>query len=146
MARGRGDVTFEVELEIRGLGEGDVIEISNGGIIQHHEVIRVKRVNIETKYNGGIYNIPFILYKKTIKKIDPMEALKKLNENREEYKTLKPGEPFFFKANNGKDAILLYFMHLEPGRIVGKSPVGDRTWRIDETMYGGKIQMPVFTR
>ncbi|MNB72095.1 hypothetical protein D3C81_333630 [compost metagenome] len=139
----RGNVSFEVEMEIRGLAEGDIIEISNG---EHHEVIRVKRVNIETKHNDQCFNVPLTMYRKVIKKKTKDEKNKELDLKREEYKTLKPGEPFYFVSNGVKEAVLLYFMHLEPGKIVGKSPVGDRTWRIDEAMYGGKVKMPAFTK
>lgn len=137
---GRGNVSWEIAMEINKLREGDQIEVSNGGVKEVHTVRRVKRVNIETMYQGKPYNVPFVAFVSIVKKADQLE---RLNEKREEFRTLKPGEPFWYKANNGKDAVLLYFKGFKPGKIVGQSPLDNVQWTISESMYGGKVNVPV---
>jgi hypothetical protein len=128
-----GAVNYEL---LNTLQPGDVIAVSNRGVIEHHTLVKLKRVNADTTYNGSSFNVPFSLIKSLVKKFDPQE---KFSEVKNEIQDLKVGAPIWFDSN-GK-CLVIYFEKFEKGKIYGKSPSG-QGWKVDPQFYGGKIEVP----
>jgi len=139
----RGNVSWEIESQILSLVAGDTIEVrAEGGRLEVHTVVDVKRVNISTKLGQGGWRVPFTSFVRVVSKVDRLAKMKDEDTEsvrlQKEAMTLKPNELFYI-STNGKDAMLFTFQRFEKRKLIGKNPISGSNHIIDTLCYKGKV-------
>lgn len=121
------EASFDQLMAINNLHEGDKILLTNGQVA---EFVRAKQKKFVGIIEGVRYDIPMVMYKETVGKIDINQKKEEKEKNNSKIlNSLKTGDWFYINKNG--NALVFKFQEVKGNKIIGINPINNTTTKID---------------